>query len=681
MTVLDRLATGWKSWIILFTLTFLAAAPGVFNLPALDRDEARFAQSSKQYLETGDYVVLRYQDEFRNKKPAGIHWLQAGSTAVLGDEDRLEIWTYRVPSWIGVALASVATFWAGLAFLSRRAAFVGALMFGATLLVTSEGHISKTDGVLIFLTAWGIGALGRLYMTNNQSKGLALLFWGIMGASFLVKGPVTPMVAAYAGFGAWVWAKAAEGKGGDWWRPLIWWGGPAIFVAMVLPWFIWIQIATGGTYIEGAVGKDLKDKFAGASEGHAGWPLYHLSHIPAWYFPATLIFVPGIVAAWQALRGQSDSARRRGTDALLIIVALGALTAFATWLLPGELGNGAPSAYPALILIGIWFLATRREWRTRWPNSNEPVSDEMRALRMLVAWAALTAIFFELMPTKLSHYILPAYPALALLGGWAVDRILDGRDMPVSRWVSTGLFALGGLVLMLVSSPWAIDLVQAEAAGDFKTVESSTVLAQWSGQSGFPLWLWMAGGVTIALSAFAFATRGIAASLLLGIAASVLLGWHARIYVLPGQVWVQATEVGRAALTELCGVPGGQCDDEALSAPSRILAVGYSEPSYVMSLGTQNLHPPETPIGLPDDADGDPIVYLINLEDAAGPTALEQLNEEASAKGYCVRQSTPHFALNYSNGDPVHFVAARYDAGPCTDGGLSAERLRLEVVD
>ena len=104
MTVLDRLATGWKSWIILFTLTFVAAAPGVFNLPALDRDEARFAQSSKQYLETGDYVVLRYQDEFRNKKPAGIHWLQAGSTALLGDEDRLEIWTYRVPSWIGVAL-------------------------------------------------------------------------------------------------------------------------------------------------------------------------------------------------------------------------------------------------------------------------------------------------------------------------------------------------------------------------------------------------------------------------------------------------------------------------------------------------------------------------------------------------------------------------------------------------
>ena len=48
MTVLDRLSTGWKAWIILFLLTFGAAAPGVFLLPALDRDESRFAQASKQ---------------------------------------------------------------------------------------------------------------------------------------------------------------------------------------------------------------------------------------------------------------------------------------------------------------------------------------------------------------------------------------------------------------------------------------------------------------------------------------------------------------------------------------------------------------------------------------------------------------------------------------------------------
>ncbi len=291
MTLLTRISSGWKAYLILFAITFTAAAPGVFNLPALDRDESRFAQASKQYLETGDYLIIRYQDEYRNKKPAGIHWLQAGATAMLGDGDNLEIWTYRVPSWIGAALAAMATFWTGIVLVGRRAAFLGAAMFGATMLLTSEAHISKTDGVLVFLTTLGIGALARLYMRGDKSKKMALLFWVVMGASLLIKGPVTPMVIGYAGFGAWVWNRAASGKGGDWWRPLIWWPGPAICLAMFLPWLAAIQLATQGEFIQGAVGKDLKDKFAGASEGHAGWALYHLTHIPAWFFPCSLFRV------------------------------------------------------------------------------------------------------------------------------------------------------------------------------------------------------------------------------------------------------------------------------------------------------------------------------------------------------------------------------------------------------
>ena len=106
MTFLDRISSGWKAWVLLFVITFGAAAPGVFNLPALDRDESRFAQASKQMLESGDYIRLRYQDELRNKKPAGIHWLQAGSTALFTGAEAKQIWTYRVPSWLLVRHAA-----------------------------------------------------------------------------------------------------------------------------------------------------------------------------------------------------------------------------------------------------------------------------------------------------------------------------------------------------------------------------------------------------------------------------------------------------------------------------------------------------------------------------------------------------------------------------------------------
>lgn len=665
MALLDRLSSGWKAYLILFAITFTAAAPGVFNLPALDRDESRFAQASKQYLETGDYLIIRYQDEYRNKKPAGIHWLQSGSTALLGDEDRLEIWTYRVPSWLGAALAAMACFWCGVVLIGRRAAFLGSALFAATLLLTSEAHISKTDGVLVFLTTLSIGAMARFYMGEvAKPKRLALVFWFTMGAALLIKGPVTPMVAAYAGLGAWVWNRASGDPDNGWWKPLMWWPGPALALAMFLPWLAAIQIATSGEFIQGAVGKDLKDKFAGASEGHAGWPLYHITHIPAWFFPATLLTVPAIVVTWKALRGGSDAARRRGTDAILVAMALGALTALATWILPGELGNGAPSAYPAILILGFWWLSRQLGWQTRWAGDVSTPSSEVRALRFLAAWSVLTLLFFELMPTRLSHYILPAYPAFALLCGWAAVRLFEGMQMPVSRWVSLGLYVLGGGALMLLSSPFAVREVQAEAAGDFKTVDGAEVLGAWTQYAGFPMWLWWLGGAALAISVLVFALKRVNLAILFGVAASMLLGWHARTAFLPTQTWVQPTESAILALKQVCGLPAETCDAGRVS-PNRILAVGYAEPSYVMTTGTQNLHPPETPVGLPEDTGAYPVVYLLNMEDDAAAPALEQLVDEANLQGRCVSQSDPVYALNYSNGDPVHFIALRFDAGRC----------------
>jgi 4-amino-4-deoxy-L-arabinose transferase-like glycosyltransferase len=53
--------------------------PGFFGLAPMDRDEPRFAQATKQMLETGDYVDIRFQTEARHKKPVGIYWLQVGA--------------------------------------------------------------------------------------------------------------------------------------------------------------------------------------------------------------------------------------------------------------------------------------------------------------------------------------------------------------------------------------------------------------------------------------------------------------------------------------------------------------------------------------------------------------------------------------------------------------------------
>ena len=55
-----------------------AILPGLFDLPPIDRTEVRYAQTSKQILESGNWVARRLQGEPKFTRPIGIFWLQAG---------------------------------------------------------------------------------------------------------------------------------------------------------------------------------------------------------------------------------------------------------------------------------------------------------------------------------------------------------------------------------------------------------------------------------------------------------------------------------------------------------------------------------------------------------------------------------------------------------------------------
>src|SRR5437868_4780424 len=87
--------------LVLALLCLILWTPGLLIIPPLDRDESRFAEASKQMLESGNFVDIRFGKEARYKKPAGIYWLQAATTEIagLGSHDR--IWTYRLASLLG----------------------------------------------------------------------------------------------------------------------------------------------------------------------------------------------------------------------------------------------------------------------------------------------------------------------------------------------------------------------------------------------------------------------------------------------------------------------------------------------------------------------------------------------------------------------------------------------------
>lgn len=70
-----------RHYIFLGLMTFILALPGRMSLPPLDRDEPRYMEASEQMLLSGNYVDVRFQDKPRYLQPAGIYWLESASTA------------------------------------------------------------------------------------------------------------------------------------------------------------------------------------------------------------------------------------------------------------------------------------------------------------------------------------------------------------------------------------------------------------------------------------------------------------------------------------------------------------------------------------------------------------------------------------------------------------------------
>ena len=163
-----------RAVIVLVVAALLNILPGFFAIPPTDRDESRFAQATKQMLESGDFIDIRFQETTRYKKPVGIYWLQASvvkTAQALGMRDAVTtIWLYRIPSLLGAVGAVLLTYWASLAFLTRRASLFAGLMMATCILLSVEGRIAKTDACLLLTAVAAMGAMARAYLPEQRAK-------------------------------------------------------------------------------------------------------------------------------------------------------------------------------------------------------------------------------------------------------------------------------------------------------------------------------------------------------------------------------------------------------------------------------------------------------------------------------------------------------------------------------
>jgi 4-amino-4-deoxy-L-arabinose transferase-like glycosyltransferase len=400
---IDRLkeaasASHLRACIFLLLLSFAAFLPGYSTLQPLDRDEPRFAQASKQMLETGDFVDIRFQDEARHKKPVGIYWLQSAAVkageAIGVPEARTQIWLYRIPSLIGATATVLLTYWALFAFLSPPLALLGGALMAAAVLLGVEARIAKTDALLAACAVATMGALARTWLDWTRSLAFVpdrrnwLVFWGATALGLLIKGPIVPMV-----WGLAILVLSASQRSFRWLKPLRFGAGILLCLVVALPWFAAIMIKTGGSFFADSVGQDMLGKVAEGQEKHWGPPGLYLVVFFATYWPAAAFAAMAVPFAW---------VRRKEPQILFLIAWI-----VPSWLVfeavPTKLPHYVLPLYPAI--TALLLLAVLNGGINRYRRG-----------------AVLTACLVVIVPLALMGTIL--------FGNWTLDRAVPWFALP-----------------------------------------------------------------------------------------------------------------------------------------------------------------------------------------------------------------------------------------------------------
>jgi 4-amino-4-deoxy-L-arabinose transferase-like glycosyltransferase len=310
-----------------------------------------------------------------------------------------------------------------------------------------------------------------------------------------------------------------------------------------------------------------------------------------------LIIVAAMVGPWAAAVSSATQGQFIGQ-------------AVKTDLLPKLLGaqesHGAPPGYFLMLLLA-----------TLWPASLFAVPGFIRALghrqaaalRFCLAWIIPAWIMFEAVPTKLPHYVLPTYPALALLAGAAIaadDGVFRRRWVKIfaAVWAVVGLALAGAAIaapLYLGAGPdWTSGLAAAGA---------------------------LAGGVLPAVLLWRGRLQAAVGAAVLG---AVLT--YGALYqgVLPrlDRMWLSH----RVALQLPPGTP--------------VAAAGFHEPSLVFLMGTDTLL---------TDGPGAARFLAATPRGAAVVEAAAQpaFDAELKATGHAARLIGEADGLNYARGKPA----------------------------
>lgn len=433
-------ARPWAPSLALLALCLAVYLPGVVRLPAVDRTEIIYAETTRDMVERGDWTDPRYGSVVHQYRPIGTFWAQGAARWLAGEAFARDITVYRIPSLLAVTLAVLALFWLGRGLVGAETALIAAALFAVSPLTVLVSQLAIAEGLSLLPATVAMVALARIYTKPDEGFPLALLFWIALGFGILINALLVPilvlvtLIALYVMDRDLTWLKRL--------RPFI---GLPIAIALGASWLI-IRAHQDGTPFAGMGLRAFLGALGGAQD-------MKLRAFPGTFVLAVALgFLPGIVLIGTAFKRFWDS-REQALSRFLLAWVLG-------YIIYLELLSSKPGTYmvqtmfPALAL-GVAIVVT-----------NESGLGKRPAGSLFTIWPT----YFAALPLAIFAGVylftgeVPGVIPAVLIAIIAVLFIWSGRlgwEGQLRRWAAIGAGALAlfavtllGIVLPSIDRIW-----------------------------------------------------------------------------------------------------------------------------------------------------------------------------------------------------------------------------------
>jgi 4-amino-4-deoxy-L-arabinose transferase-like glycosyltransferase len=336
--MLDARRLRWLELVVVAAVCAFTFFYGLAHFGLVGADEPRYAQIAREMLERHNWVTPTLYGKFWLEKPVLYYWSAIVSYKVFGVSD----WAARLPT------AIFATGMIAAAYFFVRRFRPGAQLNAALITATCAGVIgfaraASTDMPLTATLTTGI--LAWITWQQTGEKRWLTAFYFMVGLAALAKGPVAPFLAALI-----IMTFAVVRRD---WRIIVrslWVPGIAVFLAVVLPWYLAVEHTTH-EFFRVFILKHNLARYETDVFQHKQPFWYYLVVVPVALLPWTSFAIAGLV---RAIREHRDD-----VQLLLLIWAVApvAFFSFSGSKLPGYI---LPSL-PAWALLAAWYLEASRD--------------------------------------------------------------------------------------------------------------------------------------------------------------------------------------------------------------------------------------------------------------------------------------------------------------------------------